>query len=841
MHHLTRRVQRALNRSLLAVSLGLAGVVANPASANDLLIENVTVVSPERAAPVAGQWVHIRDGRIAAIADKPISVPADTPRLDGEGRYLTPGLMDSHVHLSLPAGLPFGVKSPGLDRLAADYHRQQPRSYLYHGVTQVLDPAGFADGIAAYNAQPLKPDLFRCGAASVLNGYPRFVIGDKVHSIIPEFIHEPENPDPIPVGVDPAQHTPEAVVERIAASGARCVKIFIEDGFGDAHNIPLLKPKTMARVRAAAHKAGLLVVGHANAFDMQQIAVDAQVDVIAHGLWNWSQHHGEPGIPADIDALLNRVKAQGIGYQPTLRVMGGIRELFYPDTLSDPQLDKVVPTSLMAFYRSDDGKFFERELRSEFFGNDDNRIRSIQKTVYEQGARVTKALHDKGHPLLLASDTPSAPVYSNQPGLNTYQELRAMAEAGVSLDAVLRAGTINNAKQFGLQKDYGTIEVGKHANLLLLDANPLQHVEAWNAINTVVFHGEAIARDTLAADFKPVAVSDIRIAPSKDRAGFTARLWYPTTDTKLQTFGVSRIRAGYQAVANGTYAAAASDKAQPAKALHTKAPLIVLSHGSGGSADAMAWIGQHLAGQGAIVVAINHPASTGGNAERASILELWQQPLDVSQLLDQLLDGKQQPEWAPRIDATRISHIGFSLGGSTALMLAGAQFELQQFGSFCEQQLATTNTMDGACNAFSHYLAQFDGEHYQRSNGNYRDQRINAVISIAPGFTETLTAAGVKKLTTPVLLLAAANDQQLPPATHIAPVRQLLPKSVSYLEIAEAQHFSLLPLCKPGAVLLLAESKEEFVCQESGAKTRNHIHGEVLASIDAFLKQQYVL
>ena len=499
MHPLTHHFRRALHRSLLAVSLGLAGVVANPASANDLLIENVTVVSPERSAPVAGQWVHIRDGRIAAVASKPIRVPADTPRLNGEGRYLTPGLMDSHVHLSMPAGLPFGVESPALAKLTADYHRQQPRSYLYHGVTQLLDPAGFDAGMAQFNAQPLKPDLFRCGAASVLNGYPRFVVDGKVHSIIPEFIHEPENPDPIPAGIDPAQHTPEAVVARIAASGARCVKIFIEDGFGDAHHIPLLKPKTMARVRAAAHKAGLLVLAHANAFDMQQIAVAGEVDVIAHGLWNWSQHHGQPGIPADIDALLNRINAQGIGFQPTLRVLGGIRELFYPETLSDPSLNNVTPASLLAFYRSDDGKFFERELRSDFFGNDDAQIRAVQKAVYEQGARVTKALHDKGHPLLLASDTPSAPVYSNQPGLNTYQELRSMVEAGVPLDAALRAGTINNAKQFGLEKDYGTVETGKIANLLLLRSNPLQAVEAWNEIDTVVLRGVTIQRESLSA------------------------------------------------------------------------------------------------------------------------------------------------------------------------------------------------------------------------------------------------------------------------------------------------------------------------------------------------------
>ncbi len=58
-----------------------------------------------------------------------------------------------------------------------------------------------------------------------------------------------------------------------------------------------------------------------------------------------------------------------------------------------------------------------------------------------------------------------------------------------------RAGTINNARQFGLANDFGTVEVGKHANLLLLDANPLAAIEARNQIDTVILHGNATARE----------------------------------------------------------------------------------------------------------------------------------------------------------------------------------------------------------------------------------------------------------------------------------------------------------------------------------------------------------
>ena len=71
------------------------------------------------------------------------------------------------------------------------------------------------------------------------------------------------------------------------------------------------------------------------------------------------------------------------------------------------------------------------------------------------------------------------------------------------LTAIFAAGTINNARQIGLEKDYGTIEKGKVANLLLLEANPLASVEAWSRIDTVILRGEPIDRETLAANAKP--------------------------------------------------------------------------------------------------------------------------------------------------------------------------------------------------------------------------------------------------------------------------------------------------------------------------------------------------
>jgi imidazolonepropionase-like amidohydrolase len=72
--------------------------------------------------------------------------------------------------------------------------------------------------------------------------------------------------------------------------------------------------------------------------------------------------------------------------------------------------------------------------------------------------------------------------------------------SGIPLRAIFEAGTINNARQFRLEKDYGTIQVGKIANLLVLNADPVESVESWSKIDKVILRGKLIERESLAAN-----------------------------------------------------------------------------------------------------------------------------------------------------------------------------------------------------------------------------------------------------------------------------------------------------------------------------------------------------
>jgi imidazolonepropionase-like amidohydrolase len=474
------------------------------ATAVSLLIENVTLVSPELPQPAGNRYVLVRDGRIADISSSPIAAPPGTRRLDGSGKFLTPGITDAHVHVSQAIGLT--PNDPSLAALEQEFLEQQPRSYLYFGVTQVLDPINRPDRVEYFASRPQHPDIHRCGVAPVVDGYP-LVFLDKAtrHEEYNEWIYEPANAreHPLPAGANAAEHTPEAVVARIAASGALCVKITLEDGFGPGSDWPVMSDETLRRVRAAATKHKLLLLAHANALDMQQRAVAGNVDIILHGVWNWNEVDTAPGIPPAIDKLLRSIHDRKIGYQATLRVIPGVAELFDPTLLDDPTFKKVVPPRLLAWYRTEPAQWFKAEAFGPGFDGAAYlaRVRAadLQWATSDHGKRALRHLYELGQPMLLGSDTPSAPTYGNQPGYDTYKEMRTMAEIGIPLQAIFAAGTINNARSLRLDQDYGTIERGKVANLLLLDANPLASIDAWTKIDTVILRGEPIERETLAA------------------------------------------------------------------------------------------------------------------------------------------------------------------------------------------------------------------------------------------------------------------------------------------------------------------------------------------------------
>jgi imidazolonepropionase-like amidohydrolase len=474
--------------SILAVSLpALAQAPAPP-----VLIERVTVVSAERKEPLRNAFVLLQDGHIRSVGTRRPALSSAVKKnvrvIDGRGRFLVPGLIDSHVHVTTPPGITdpdFDRKHPGL--LDA-YWRQQPRSYLYHGVTAVVDLASIADLVERFRSAPQAPDLVTCGALILDGGYPAVLVPPALRAAFLRYA----------LPADPA--AAPAVVRRAQADGHRCIKLFFEDGFGASTAWPLPSDDVVAAVRAEARRLGLPVIIHANALDMQTAALRHKPDVLAHGLWNWGASDRQPGLPEPIRRHLAAVLAARVAVQPTFGVIEALGALFDPAFLDDPALKKVLPSALLAWYRTDEAQGPKNDLvaDSPIFA-DPARARQIFAGVLDQDARATAYLIAHKGRILLGSDTPSGPFFTNPPGLNTWKELQHLAGAGLSPRGILEAATRRNAQVFGLS-DRGTIEPGKTADLLLLSADPLKSVEAWNAIERVIVRGTVIPRESLAAE-----------------------------------------------------------------------------------------------------------------------------------------------------------------------------------------------------------------------------------------------------------------------------------------------------------------------------------------------------
>src|SRR6202046_100632 len=153
-----------------------------------------------------------------------------------------------------------------------------------------------------------------------------------------------------------------------------------------------------------------------------------------------------------------------------------------------------------------------------------------------------------------------------------------------------------------------------------------------------------------------------------------ATVWYPAAasavEKPIEIPGMSQLFVIGSAAQDATVASAPS-----------KFPMIVLSHGTGGSAMQMAWLGTALAAKGYIAVAVNHPGNNATEAYTAQGFSTWwERARDLSVVIDSML---VDPMFGARIDAKRIGAAGFSLGGYTMIEIAGGITNPQAFMDFC--------------------------------------------------------------------------------------------------------------------------------------------------------------
>ncbi|HKV35024.1 MAG TPA: amidohydrolase family protein [Pyrinomonadaceae bacterium] len=462
--------------SLLVVFALFATAFAQNANQNStapqaIAFVNVNVVPFDRERILEGQTVIVRDGRIAEIgpANK-MRVPAGAREIDGRGKYLMPGLADMHVHL---------FPGTGKDDLA----QQQLQLFLANGVTTVRNMIGKPEHLTLRDRvakrEVLGPTIYTAGPP---------LLGNNVSS--PEVA--------------------ERVVTEQKNAGYDLLKV--HEG---------LTPETYTAIAATAKRVGIPFAGHVTATVGLKRALEAQQTSIEHldGYLQAMVADNSPVPPTPSQVVLGPV-LEHIDESKIPALAAATRKA---NVWNDPTLTLfklvVSDTTPEEYLKWPEMQYIPAKMREGFAKQKQSTLGepvplSERQRYLELRNKMLVALRAAGAKLLVGPDSPQ---FFLVPGFATHRELQSFVEAGLTPYQALEAATLNPAEYFAqvfkTSRDFGTVEAGMRADLLLLDANPLQSVANLSKRQGVMVRGHWLPETELRQMLDNIAAQN-RAAPA---------------------------------------------------------------------------------------------------------------------------------------------------------------------------------------------------------------------------------------------------------------------------------------------------------------------------------------
>ncbi len=253
-------------------------------------------------------------------------------------------------------------------------------------------------------------------------------------------------------------------------------------------------------------------------------------------------------------------------------------------------------------------------------------------------------------------------------------------------------------------------------------------------------------------------------------------------------------------------------------------PLVVISHGGGGSYQSHYDTALALARSGFVAAAVSHVGDTYD--DQSKVLQLWRRPAQLRRLVNYMLHQWPQHE---KLDVDRVGAFGFSNGGFTVLVAAGGVPDLDKTGPYCD-----LHPNQDLCRALK--KAKVDPGHLGDGappDAWLSDPRIEAVVVAAPAFGFTFGRAGLKNVHIPVQLWRAADDRHQPNPYYEEAIRKDLPQPPEYHVIAGAGHYDFLPPCSARMAAAVP-----LVCGDTSGFDRAKFHEEFNIEIVRFFRAQ---
>lgn len=450
----------ALGRTLI-LALCAAPLLASCASAPSaspaaIAIENVTILSmlPD-TAPQVGTVLIVGD-RVEAVGAA-VVIPRGARRIDGRGKWLTPGFTDMHVHVdNVPLyRLLTGDQSPFEEVPTEDVYLP----YIAHGVTQVFNQGGNVENLTQRDeiarGEALGPHVF---VAGMIDGSP-----------------------PIwPIGYAYPAATPEearARVREVQAAGFDFVKAY-----------SMLTRDAFDAIIDESAAAGMRVVGHLperNAGNTAHYLTDG-MNLVSHAEEFAYQTPTLEEARARIPLYVDLARRNGVPIVATLTVDERIHEqMLDPSTLrTRPETASVHPLTHHWW------------VTTPLYANaSPERIEGVRRTG-DFNRHLVKAFADGGVTVFVGTDSLVPGVV---PGSSLHDEMALLADAGLSNAQILQAATRAPSEWLGVGDDRGAIAPGQRADLVLLDADPLADITNTRAIAAVIVGGRVLLREELDA------------------------------------------------------------------------------------------------------------------------------------------------------------------------------------------------------------------------------------------------------------------------------------------------------------------------------------------------------